>query len=114
MPIDRRPLFIDISIHAPREGGDDAQFKDTWRELISIHAPREGGDIGLRCRSGINSSFQSTPPARGATICAAGLHAHHVISIHVPREGGDSVRQQRENSHIISIHAPREGGDIGI
>ena len=33
-----------ISIHAPREGGDQAQDKDFPGLVISIHAPREGGD----------------------------------------------------------------------
>ena len=36
----------EISIHAPREGGDNGQnhAKKKQRE-ISIHAPREGGDL---------------------------------------------------------------------
>ena len=34
-----------ISIHAPREGGDDNVDGDLQRKYsISIHAPREGGD----------------------------------------------------------------------
>ena len=35
---------LDISIHAPREGGDVARHLDDGWTLISIHAPREGGD----------------------------------------------------------------------
>ena len=38
-------MVADISIHAPREGGDDevnANNVETYS--ISIHAPREGGD----------------------------------------------------------------------
>ena len=34
-----------ISIHAPREGGDDIIKNGSNNKLISIHAPREGGDI---------------------------------------------------------------------
>ena len=35
---------------------------------ISIHAPREGGDVtGKSCPRQM-AGFQSTPPARGATI----------------------------------------------
>ena len=37
---------------------------------ISIHAPREGGDCTLRTSAGDTWSFQSTPPARGATLYA--------------------------------------------
>ena len=35
-----------ISIHAPREGGDDAEIGRRVAGVISIHAPREGGDAG--------------------------------------------------------------------
>ena len=34
---------------------------------ISIHAPREGGDISGFATKGVGLLFQSTPPARGAT-----------------------------------------------
>ena len=34
-----------ISIHAPREGGDNDNAFDIRLANISIHAPREGGDI---------------------------------------------------------------------
>ena len=33
-----------ISIHAPREGSDQAQRGQPGRKKISIHAPREGSD----------------------------------------------------------------------
>ena len=38
------PHIFLISIHAPREGGDDACDVDLIIYDISIHAPREGGD----------------------------------------------------------------------
>ena len=34
---------------------------------ISIHAPREGGDFGCSVKLSACLIFQSTPPARGAT-----------------------------------------------
>ena len=80
-----------ISIHAPpREGGDGRpiQWSDAKRS-ISIHAPCEGGDLPAAIHVILQTRFQSTPPARGATV-------YHVISIRVV---------------VISIHAPREGGD---
>ena len=125
-----------ISIHAPREGGDntswvgrgsDPEFQSTppargatadcpadhSASPISIHAPREGGDPkpsasaspvtvdfnprpprgGRLCVSGLclrPDVFQSTPPARGATVTIAVPTAHRKISIHAPREGGDA------------------------
>ena len=82
-------MLSEISIHAPREGGDHC-----WAPLaeddtaISIHAPREGGD-----RAAITTRII------------------YKISIHAPREGGD-VKPDYPDAFIkISIHAPREGGD---
>ena len=58
----------EISIHAPREGGDGLSSGVLGsKEAISIHAPREGGDVR-----------QSERP-----------YLLHAISIHAPREGGD-------------------------
>ena len=39
--------FIKISIHAPREGGDNTDKRERLVTDISIHAPREGGDALL-------------------------------------------------------------------
>ena len=39
------PALGDISIHAPRVGGDEVmQLRTDVAHLISIHAPRVGGD----------------------------------------------------------------------
>ena len=79
---------------------------------ISIHAPREGGD-GIPCpRWAAKPSFQSTPPARGATTFDIQVDDITGISIHAPREGGDLPVTVDRLIGIISIHAPREGGDI--
>ena len=78
-----------ISIHAPREGGDNDNAFDIRLANISIHAPREGGDYN-------QFVFQQ-------------FRTH--ISIHAPREGGDVKDCGFEAFIKISIHAPREGGD---
>ena len=107
-----------ISIHAPREGGDQAAGHGCLGQAISIHAPREGGDcqgyLVEVCPFGISIHapreggdnitffhiisywyvFQSTPPARGATALMAALKERRNISIHAPREGGDSKDAQ--------------------
>ena len=78
---------------------------------ISIHAPREGGDRSCRGHY-LHYSFQSTPPARGATTRYPILFPAAVyISIHAPREGGDRYPILFPAAVYISIHAPREGGD---
>ncbi len=43
-----------------------------------------GGRRGI-----LDSPFQSTPPARGATMMGWFDRLDHLISIHAPREGGD-------------------------
>ena len=78
----------DISIHAPREGGDLPSLRLRKPQNISIHAPREGGDPGTR-RSAPCAGFQSTHPARGATLQSGKQAYNSNISIHAPREGGD-------------------------
>ena len=104
--------------------------------LISFHAPREGGDDPKQIFNMWFPEFQSTPPARGATLLNAYCPIDVIpISIHAPREGGDSYifpppclynknfnprpprggrlavgRNPGQHQHI-SIHAPREGGD---
>ena len=58
-----------ISIHAPREGCDKDPPVDVVETLtISIHAPREGCDRALLPVCATPNQFQSTHPARGATM----------------------------------------------
>ena len=55
--------------------------------------------------------FQSTLPARGATL----RDFYHIglvgISIHAPRTGSDRIRPVLGKHPLISIHAPRTGSD---
>ena len=55
--------------------------------------------------------FQSTLPARGATLFRALRRAHIVISIHAPRTGSDRKPPAAHQPPEISIHAPRTGSD---
>ena len=69
---------LPISIHAPREGCDDAMMqRKAAEETISIHAPREGCDIFNTDFRAVRVQFQSTHPARGAT-CGE-VDANHMI-----------------------------------
>ena len=59
--------------------------------VISIHAPRKGSDdIGNSLYTS-QSRFQSTPPARGATVLSIQVLPTLHISIHAPRKGSDIV-----------------------
>ena len=104
--------LVIISIHAPREGGDDDLDDPPSGTCISIHAPREGGDVGLTRDQIKPVQFQSTPPARGATRAVPRPPPGPGISIHAPREGGDPCLGCPGGTDSISIHAPREGGDV--
>ena len=126
----------EISIHAPREGGDSLSSKVALQmaifqstppargateisllthllQVISIHAPREGGDLRLPTWPPLGQmKFQSTPPARGATGSRySNGNLLDNITIHAPREGGDALSGGELLPGKISIHAPREGGD---
>ena len=49
-----------------------------------------GGDVAAIAAALVNWRFQSTPPARGATVPLASYIEKLGISIHAPREGGDT------------------------
>ena len=55
--------------------------------------------------------FQSTRPARGATMPSSLAICLTSISIHAPREGRDNKSNDISAARAISIHAPREGRD---
>ena len=102
--------------------------------LISIHAPRTGSDVRLLDFVIHICKFQSTLPARGATLVAGYKSGDHIISIHAPRTGSDRRRLRSSTTRphfnprsphgerptrmvryccaeLISIHAPRTGSD---
>ena len=51
-----------ISIHAPREGGDNDNAFDIRLANISIHAPREGGDSKADSLCWFIKDFNPRPP----------------------------------------------------
>ena len=78
---------------------------------ISIHAPREGRDVNAALRNKAMELFQSTRPARGATIFAHAGEVDDLFQSTRPARGatGDSIYVL--GGEGISIHAPREGRD---
>ena len=146
----------EISIHAPRTGSDEPPDEGAFLRSISIHAPRTGSDCAsarTRYRASYfnprsphgerlhNASqrgnllefqstlpargatvffptcgklrrFQSTLPARGATVCCRYVRRLQWISIHAPRTGSDKMLAAFEKGFDISIHAPRTGSDL--
>ena len=78
---------------------------------ISIHAAREGGDQARSRIVCLPKAFQSTPPVKAATFRNNSIAHVTGISIHAAREGGDDGLDPAPIIHYISIHAAREGGD---
>ena len=100
-----------ISIHAPRTGSDQGENGFFARKPISIHAPRTGSDVDFPAFADCQQLFQSTLPARGATVRNKESKFVSNISIHAPRTGSDSGRKSSGRKSSISIHAPRTGSD---
>ena len=103
-----------ISIHAPREGCDKDPPVDVVETLtISIHAPREGCDRALLPVCATPNQFQSTHPARGATISISATSANKKFQSTHPARGATLCILELAGIDDISIHAPREGCDGG-
>ena len=125
--------YIPISIHAPRTGSDQMDSAERADYRISIHAPRTGSDLSRNafwiCAKNFNprsphgerqtgsenhlrdTTFQSTLPARGATLSRSLCAEPCIISIHAPRTGSDCIAPTFGQAPFISIHAPRTGSD---
>ena len=132
--VTRAKARCEISIHAPRVGGDGRWPLAGAEGRRFQSTPPAWGATTVTAVPPASAVFQSTPPARGATTYSKADSIRAAISIHAPREGGDrslcaAIRQghdfnprpprggrqdEYENLQVylyISIHAPREGGD---
>ena len=77
---------------------------------ISIHAPRTGSDVDFRRRICAHIQFQSTLPARGATIYQQRKNHRLPISIHAPRTGSDgTVGQDAADVVVFQSTLPARG-----
>ena len=95
-----------ISIHAPRTGSD-MSFGVGWLSVrISIHAPRTGSDEDSAANLYQRIKFQSTLPARGATIRRRN---ESVCKMHFnPRSPhGERRNLRRDGSTLIAHFNPR-------
>ena len=105
----------DISIHAPRTGSD---LRATSREPgtashFNPRSPHGERRWKQKFRASMRFSFQSTLPARGATVQKEPRTERGNISIHAPRTGSDIAGFLCRTFLFISIHAPRTGSDNG-
>ena len=89
-----------ISIHAPRTGSDNHGL--TGHRRIHHFNPRSPHGERLYCqiKKEAMTIFQSTLPARGATISGTPYKQTSDISIHAPRTGSDAS----EDEHFAAIN----------
>ena len=122
-----------ISIHAPREGCDEGQAGPVHHDLyFNPRTPRGVRLLEMRCKERLKNfnprtprgvrhslvwpfmryrAFQSTHPARGATISAINSGCSKSFQSTHPARGATSQRLPYPYRRSISIHAPREGCD---
>ena len=124
-----------ISIHAPRTGSDltprnwNAHQKNfnprsphgerrlfvgfaAEDSFISIHAPRTGSDAAVFPAPASPSRFQSTLPARGATLLEGNPGKQKLFQSTLPARGATLAADVEGFANLISIHAPRTGSDV--
>ena len=105
-------LTVQISIHAPRAGGDPARPVWSCRRRYFNPRPPCGGRQQIHKALGIKNLFQSTPPVRGATILSVSETVSLRFQSTPPVRGATlATLRQKTFSIRISIHAPRAGGD---
>ena len=100
-----------ISIHAPRTGSD-------WRRATKSTRPRyfnprsPHGERRLSASRGVPApTFQSTLPARGATLSVASSTTGAKFQSTLPARGATYLNEKNAVAIVISIHAPRTGSD---
>ena len=102
-----------ISIHAPRTGSDRCSKRQIVRQVsFQSTLPARGATLHGCRQSPRETGFQSTLPARGATpknlVRYMWMHHFNPRSPHGERPSGLAILCTMT---IISIHAPRTGSD---
>ena len=105
------PAPRSISIHAPREGGDDHGHRWYHRfRYFNPRPPRGGRRLALMI-SPIKKLFQSTPPARGATSCFGVIPVIPTIFQSTPPARGATrpPPAHSRRTHYFNPRPPRGG-----
>ncbi len=87
----RRPENqYDVSIHAPARDADNTRYHRARAPVQSTRPAR--GRIAWSILDGCSMKFQSTRPARAATVVISGRQLGNEFQSHAPRAGRDRVR----------------------
>ena len=103
-----------ISIHAPRTGSDRAgTFQPVTNSPFQSTLPARGATVCRQRKWCVIAVFQSTLPARGATRRWRGRRKRKIFQSTLPARGATTLSPEILDSHkTISIHAPRTGSDF--
>ena len=105
---------IFISIHTPREGSDEEEFCLLLPPLhFNPHSPR-GERRAMAEATYLQSIFQSTLPARGATPPGESDGGKRIFQSTLPARGATRNQCVGFQRPHISIHTPREGSDLEL
>ena len=111
------PRDGEISIHAPRTGSDHGQLAlDAGGVNFNPRSPHGERHTGPHSTNKNAISFQSTLPARGATVQAYRDAPEYIqFQSTLPARGATFLLLRRRVCLPISIHAPRTGSDgLGV
>ena len=109
------PRDVVISIHASRKGSDNPDIALNPDNVISIHASRKGSDVLRRQHHSRNRRFQSTLPAREATLEEISQIASDFdFNPRFPQGKRRMIPLPVIGPCSISIHASRKGSDSVI
>ena len=123
-----------VSIHAPREGCDEAYIRVVYRLIVfqfthpgrgatpcigtcrlsddvSIHAPREGCDDRAITNITNPISFNSRTPGGVRRACCLPRYLPLMFQFTHPGRGATASGDACRRRYDVSIHAPREGCD---
>ena len=107
----RRRSIIAISIHAPRTGSDNCHTASAVQATeFQSTLPARGATMHRR-QKWISNQFQSTLPARGATLVSAATRFRRKFQSTLPARGATCGHGKYCRTEQISIHAPRTGSD---
>jgi len=101
----------DVSIHAPRVGGDYIFPTLLTAEKVSIHAPRVGGNSSGTATSPDPHRFNPRPPRGGRRQSTQAITTRIAFQSTPPAWGATERKALRPWILGVSIHAPRVGGD---
>ena len=106
-----KPKGKDFNPRSPQRERRPKRLRYDYHRYFNPRSPQRERPPDWLERYRHHRIFQSTLPAKGATLTAHPVLFPVCISIHAPRKGSDSLSLTVTQPSSISIHAPRKGSD---